>query len=38
VLIEYLIPPKSNATTHGENVFFNIDVKGEEKVWFGCYS
>ena len=33
-----LIPPKSNATTQGEHVFFDIDVKGGEKVWCGCYS
>jgi hypothetical protein len=38
VLVEYLIPPKSTATTQGEHVFFDIDVKGGEKVWSGCYS
>jgi hypothetical protein len=31
VLVEYLIPPKSTATTEGEHVFFDIDVKGGEK-------
>jgi hypothetical protein len=38
VLVEYLIPLKSTVTTQGEHVFFNIDDKGREKVWFGCYS
>jgi hypothetical protein len=33
VLIEYLIPPKNTATTQGEHVFFDIDVKGVEKEW-----
>jgi hypothetical protein len=33
VLVEYLIPPKNTATTQGEHVFFDIDVKGGEKVW-----
>ena len=33
VLIEYLIPPKNTATTQGEHVFFDIDVKGGEKEW-----
>jgi hypothetical protein len=33
VLIEYLIPPKNSATTQGEHVFFDIDVKGGEKKW-----
>jgi hypothetical protein len=33
VLIEYLIPPKNTATSQGEHVFFEIDVKGEEKEW-----
>jgi hypothetical protein len=32
-LIEYLIPPKNTATTQGEHVFFDIDVKGGEKEW-----
>ena len=31
VLIAYLIPTKINATTQGERVFFDIDVKGGEK-------
>jgi hypothetical protein len=31
VLVAYLIPPKINATTQGECVFFDIDVKGGEK-------
>jgi hypothetical protein len=35
VLIEYMIPPKNTATTQGEHVFFNIDVKGGEKEWSG---
>ena len=30
-MIEYLIPPKNNATTQGEHVLFDIDVKGGEK-------
>jgi hypothetical protein len=30
-LIEYLIPPKNTATTQGEHVLFDIDVKGGEK-------
>jgi hypothetical protein len=30
-LVEYLIPPTSTATTQGEHVFFDIDVKGGEK-------
>jgi hypothetical protein len=38
VLVEYLIPPKNTAIAQGEHVFFDIDVKGGEKVWFGCYS
>jgi hypothetical protein len=40
ILIEYLIPPKFTATTQGEHVFFDIDVKGGEKgvVWTRCYS
>jgi hypothetical protein len=38
VLVEYLIPPKNIATTQGEHVFFDIDVKGGEKEWSGCYS
>jgi hypothetical protein len=38
VSIEYLIPLKNTAITQGEHVFFDIDVKGGEKVWFGCYS
>jgi hypothetical protein len=38
VLVEYLIPPKSTATAQGEHVFFDIDVKGGEKVLSGCYS
>jgi hypothetical protein len=33
VLVEYMIPPKNNATTQGEHVFFGIDIKGGEKVW-----
>jgi hypothetical protein len=33
-LVEYLIPPKSTATTQGEHVFFDIDVKGGEKEWY----
>jgi hypothetical protein len=36
VLVEYLIPLKSTTITQGEHVFFDIDVKGGEKVWFGC--
>jgi hypothetical protein len=35
VLIEYLIPPKNNATTQRKHVFFDIDVKGGEKEWSG---
>jgi hypothetical protein len=31
VLVAYLIPLKINATTQGEHVFFDIDVKGGEK-------
>jgi hypothetical protein len=31
VFVEYLIPPKSSATAQGENVLFDIDVKGGEK-------
>jgi hypothetical protein len=31
-LIECLIPPKNTATTQGEHVFFDIDVKGGESV------
>jgi hypothetical protein len=31
VLVEYLIPLTSPATTQGERVFFDIDVKGGEK-------
>jgi hypothetical protein len=38
VLVEYLIPLKSTAIAQGEHVFFDIDVKGGEKVWSGCYS
>jgi hypothetical protein len=38
VLVEYLIPPKSTATTQGDHVLFYIDVKRGEKVWFGCYN
>jgi hypothetical protein len=38
VLVEYLIPLKSTATAQGEHVFFDIDVKGGEKEWSGCYS
>jgi hypothetical protein len=34
-LIEYLLPPKNIATAQGEHVFFEIDVKGEEKEWSG---
>ena len=30
-MIEYIIPPKNTATTQGERVFFDIDVKGREK-------
>jgi hypothetical protein len=37
-LVEYLIPPKITATSQGENVFFDIVVKGGEKVLFGFYS
>jgi hypothetical protein len=37
-LVEYLIPPKNTATAQGEHVFFDIDVKGGEKEWSGCYS
>jgi hypothetical protein len=33
VLVEDLIPPKHTATTQGEHVFFDIDVKGGEKEW-----
>jgi hypothetical protein len=33
VLVEYIIPPTSTATTQGEHVFFDIDVKGGEKEW-----
>jgi hypothetical protein len=33
-----MIPPTSTPTTQGEHVFFNIDVRGGEKVWSGCYS
>jgi hypothetical protein len=33
--MEYLIPPKNISTTQGEHVFFDIDVKGGEKEWFG---
>ena len=32
-MVAYLIPPKINATTQGECVFFDIDVKGGEKEW-----
>jgi hypothetical protein len=38
VLVEYLIPPKRTATIQGEHFFFDIDVKGGERVWYGCYS
>jgi hypothetical protein len=38
VLVEYLIPPKNIAITQGKHVFFEIDVKGGEKEWHGCYS
>jgi hypothetical protein len=38
MLVEYLIPLKSTATIQEEHVFFDIDVKGGEKVWYGCYS
>jgi hypothetical protein len=31
VLVAYLIPPKINAITQGERVFFDTDVKGGEK-------
>ena len=34
-MIEYLIPPKNTATTQGDHVFFDIDVKGGEKDWSG---
>jgi hypothetical protein len=34
-LVEHLIPPKHTATTQGERVFFDIDVKGGEKEWSG---
>ena len=34
-MIEYLIPPKNTATAQGEHFFFDIDVKGGEKEWFG---
>jgi hypothetical protein len=34
-LVAYLIPPKINATTQGERVFFDIDVKGGEKELSG---
>jgi hypothetical protein len=37
-LVEYLIPPKNNATTQGKHVLFDIDVKGGEKEWCECYS
>jgi hypothetical protein len=37
MLVEYLIPPKNTATTQGEHVFFDIDVKGGEKERSGCY-
>ena len=33
MLVEYMIPMKSTATTQGEHVFFDIDVKGGEKEW-----
>jgi hypothetical protein len=32
MLVEYLIPPKNDATSQGEDVFIDIDVKGGEKV------
>jgi hypothetical protein len=32
-LTEYLIPPKNTATTQGDHVFFDIDVKGGENEW-----
>ena len=35
VLIAYLIPHKITATTQGEYVFFDIDVKGGEKELSG---
>jgi hypothetical protein len=38
VLVEYMIPLKSTATSQGEHFFFDIDVKGGEKVWSRCYS
>jgi hypothetical protein len=33
-LVEHLIPPRNTATSQGESVFFDIDVKGEKKEWF----
>ena len=33
MLVEYLIPPTSTATSQGEHVLFDIDVKGGEKEW-----
>jgi hypothetical protein len=33
VLVEYLITLKHTATTWGEHVFFDIDVKGGKKEW-----
>ena len=38
VLVEYLIPLKNTTIAQKEHVFFDIDVKWGEKVWFGCYS
>jgi hypothetical protein len=38
VLVEYLIPMQSTATSQGEHVFFDIDVKGGEKEWSRCYN
>jgi hypothetical protein len=38
VLVEYLIPTQSTTIVQGEHVFFDIDVKGGEKEWSGCYS
>jgi hypothetical protein len=35
VLVAYMIPPKINATTQGEHVLFDIDVKGGEKELSG---
>jgi hypothetical protein len=35
ILVTHLIPPKINATTQGECVFFDIDVKGGEKELSG---